>query len=120
MTVRMIALRSFQYAGKRIEKGSEFDARGRLNAPGSEATTLRAIGYAQELLPTPRPTQQYQTRVMTAAPTAPATGTNLGAAALDSMDIDALRTLADRMGVKYHHFAGAARIRQLIQDAQAE
>lgn len=107
--------RSFVYAGRRVKTGADFEARST-----NDARLLKAIGRAEDRPPA-RPSQQYQTRVMTAsdASSIPLT-TKLDPAELESMNIDTLRALADSRGIKYHHFAGAARIRQFILDAQSE
>jgi hypothetical protein len=117
MTVSMKALKSFVYAGKRLHRGDEFQARGRLGRPGSDATVLQAIGNAAPA-PAPRiiPTPVYATRAMVAAPAAPAV---VEGDDLHALDRDALHALAAKLGVKVHHMAGAAKVRQAILDARA-
>jgi hypothetical protein len=66
MAVQMKALKSFVCAGKRIKAGDVFTAPGTLR-PGSEAMTLKAIGFAEEYREPVTP-PAYLTRVMTAAP----------------------------------------------------
>ncbi len=42
MTIRMISLKAHQYAGRRLEKGDEFEARG-----AGDARLLRLLGWAE-------------------------------------------------------------------------
>jgi hypothetical protein len=48
--VKMVALKSFVYAGKRLQPGAEFEAR-----TGSDARLLKAIKNAGEAPPEPPP-----------------------------------------------------------------
>ena len=69
MTITMKACRPFTYAGRRLKVGAIFEARGQ-----SDAKVLAAVGHAQFHTEPPVvavPRQQYQTRVMTAAPMVP-------------------------------------------------
>ncbi|MES2634030.1 MAG: hypothetical protein V4669_13735 [Pseudomonadota bacterium] len=77
----------------------------------------------------------YDTRMMTAAPVEPAAApvpmivkaepaepvepARTADVSLDDMDAEALHALARARGVKVHHLAGAAKVRQALLDAQA-
>jgi hypothetical protein len=100
MNVPMKALRAFPYAGRDISKGQEFNARSVI-----DADVLVGLRHAE------RRTQTYQTRVLTAAPPAFNRGADI-----DSMDAAALRALAERMGIKVHHRAGADKLRQALRE----
>lgn len=132
MTVRMKALRSFVYAGKRLKPGEEFDCRGQLGRPGSDATVLAAIRHAAAAGPAEIAPTTYSTRMMTAAApvaTLPPVPMRLaaqyviqvdnGTVSLDDMQSDELHALAKRLGVKVHHLAGAKKVRQALIDSQA-
>jgi hypothetical protein len=106
MAIPLKAKRSFVYAGRRLHAGDPFDAR-----TTTDARILVAIGHAGD----PPPPEQYSTRVMTPG----RSGVTTKAEDLDSMDIEALRTLAAERGVRVHHFAGAERIRAAIREAQS-
>lgn len=108
MTISMRALRTFPgpYQGRMLRPGDEFTAVCQRDAKVFQATGQAALVEAG----------QYKTRVMTAeaAPAPTAARENL-----DAMDLDALRALAARMGVKVHHNAGARKVRQAILEARA-
>lgn len=122
MSVPLKALRSIPYAGRRVKAGQPFDARTR-----SDARLLIAIGHAEKREPDPRAIEpakpaQYRTRVMTAeqpepAPQSPPLVTKTDG--LDDMDAEALRAMAERMGLHVHHRAGAYTIRRAIRTAKA-
>lgn len=95
----MEAKRSFEYAHRRLSKGQAFDADNNL-----DAHVLEVVGHAARR----EPASLYRTRVMTAE-TAPK---------LDSMDVDALRAMAARLGLKVHHRAGPDKLRQAIRQAK--
>ena len=119
MSVPLKAKRDFPYAGHRIRKGQDFDARGQ-----SDALLLKAIGHAEDrpaAAPVAAPAPQtYSTRMMTAATPAPvfATPPPIVTAGddLDGMDAEALHELADQLGVYVHHRTGAERVRQAIRE----
>lgn len=134
MTVRMIALKSFPYAGRRVKKGAEFDARGRLNAPGSDATVLQAIRHAK---PKPaeaprameaRPQRTYQTRVMVPEQPAPfsvpapeiVTKGPSAEKPIEEMEAGELHALARARGVQVHPRAGAEKVRQALREADQD
>lgn len=133
MSIPMTAKRSFVYAGKRVAKGQEFNARG-----VSDARVLSAVGHAVESQASAIPAAaaplrgQYQTRVMTAAapaayvapapsapPVAPMVIKVEGAdVVLDDMDGDALHALATQLNVHVHPLTGAKKLRQALVDSQ--
>lgn len=122
MSIRMKALKSFPYAGRRIAQGEVFFARGR-----SDAKVLFAIRSAIEYpeinaQPHAKP---YQTRAMTAENPKPSythTPTDSGQTIffegrrfdLDQMTRSDLFDLATQMGIKVHHLSGAQKIRQAL------
>jgi hypothetical protein len=128
MTVRMKALKSFVYAGKRLKTGDEFDARGKLGRPGSDATVLAAICNAVAAGTAERTPVTYSTRMMSAAPLVPVATVAPQAqyiikvdgadVALDDMEADALHAMARSLGVKVHPLSGAKKARQALLDAQ--
>lgn len=69
----------------------------------TDAKVLENAGKARR-----RDAQQYMTRVMTAE-----------TVRLETLDADALRAMAARMGVKVHHRAGAEKLRQALKQAGA-
>ncbi len=118
MSIPLKARRDFPYAGKRVKKGQDFDARS-----ASDARLLKAIGHAEDPYDAPLPNwtlpAQYKTRVMTAEQPAQAQSIPLVTKSeddLDAMDAEALHALASNMGVYIHHRAGAERARQVIRE----
>jgi hypothetical protein len=106
MSIKMKALKSFKYAGKRLQAGDEFSARGR-----SDARILAAIGNAEyQTAVIDTSPQSYSAPVVKAAPQA--------VDALENMDIEALRELAAKRGVKVHYLAGAKKIREALRAAK--
>jgi len=126
MTVPMKALKAFPYAGRRLVRDQEFEARGR-----TDARVLAAIGHAVVRVPLASPPPPaagtYNTRVMTAAAPAAAPAATPVAVikvdgadvALDGMERGDLHALADRLGVKVHPLTGPAKLRQALLDAQS-
>jgi hypothetical protein len=106
MTVSMKALRSFVYAGQRLQSGQEFQAR-----TGRDAKLLAAIGHAQAFTAPPPTGVPYMTRDVAEAPQT--RGVDIA-----SMDREELHALAAERGVKVHHMAGAAKVRQALLDAE--
>lgn len=100
----MQALRKFPgpYLGRVLRPGDEFTA-----ASKRDAEVFRKIGQAAPIEHAP---SQYATRALTAAKPS---------SDLDAMDIDALRALAARMGLRVHHKAGVYKVREAIRAAQA-
>src|SRR5688572_22885651 len=103
MPVPLKAKDAFTYARRDLRVGDPF------NASIKDAELLVKIGRAEYRKP-------YATRVMTSellgekiVPVSVAPVSNL-----DSMDLEALRDMATRMGVKFHHRAGAAKLRALL------
>jgi len=82
----------------------------------TDAKVLLALGRVSGGL-------NYQTRVMTAAPRAPAAGplyrikTLDGVLTLDDMEAAALHELAKRLEVPVHHASGAAKVRAALMEA---
>ena len=115
MSIPLKARRDFAYAGKRIKRDQDFDARSK-----SDAKLLKAIGHAEDRVMSAPPT--YNTRMMTAATPAPAPARTSGDN-LDAMDAEALHALARSMDIYVHHRAGADRVRFAIREhrkSQAE
>lgn len=129
MTIPMTALRDFPYAGKRLKKGQDFNARGQ-----SDARLLKAIGHAREAAPAqvqpPVASGTYNTRMLTAAParqvqTQPdpvdppsvikVDGEDV---VLDGMDAEELHALAAKLDVKVHYRSGADKVRAALVASQ--
>lgn len=70
------------------------------------AKVLISRGMGQEI-----PAQVYQTRDMRAA--TPETTSQV--AVDDEKEVSALKAQADKRGIKYHHRAGAAKLRELLE-----
>jgi len=108
----MKALKSFPYAGRRLKVGDHFEARGR-----SDARTLKAIGHAVErslqAVSAPVTTGTYNTREMRAREPGGYT-----AKSLDDMEVDELRALAERRGIRVHHWAGVDKLRQALRESK--
>lgn len=94
MPVPLKALRSFPYAGRALKAGQDFSA-----LTNRDANILIAVGHAQRR-------ELYETRVMTPS------------IDLESMNIDDLRALASRLGVRVHHRAGVEKLRAAIRGAR--
>lgn len=92
--VPMIAKTRFHYNRRDLVSGRDFDA-----LTEGDARILERAGKA-------RRRQQYATRVMTAE-----------TVRLETMDAEALRAMAHRMGVKVHHRAGEEKLRQALKEA---
>lgn len=122
--IPMKCTKSVVYAGKRLQPGIEFQARGE-----KDARVLAAIGKAERLTVAPvAPPATYSTRMMTAA-RAPAVAQAPAAeyvikvdgadVVLDDMDYDALRALCDRLEVKPHALARETGMRKALVKSQA-
>lgn len=96
--IPMKAKTRFHYNRRDLTSGQEFDA-----MTETDAKILENAGKARR-----RDAQQYMTRVMTAE-----------TVRLETLDADALRAMAARMGVKVHHRAGAEKLRQALKQAGA-
>ena len=108
MPIPLRARRAFPYAGHRLKEDQDFDA-----LTQKDAAVLITIGHAEA-----RPPQLYATRVMTAEVTRPVT--QPVTVDLERMEVPDLRALAVSLGVRVHHWAGAAKIRSAIREARGE
>jgi hypothetical protein len=78
-------------------------------------------GIAREVAETPAPTAQpsYMTRHLVAAPpVAPTVAAPTNVDSLDEMDVEELRAVAESRGVKFHHRAGAEKLREALREAE--
>jgi hypothetical protein len=119
MTIRMKALKAFPFAGRRLQAGQEFEARGQSEARVFAA--IRCAEYVNAVAAAPAG-GTYNTRAMTAAAPAAVAAVIVQVDGADvdlaPMGVEALHTLAKRLNVKVHHLAGAAKVRAAILEAQ--